>query len=453
MPTRLAAKPTLTAEQIQIQYAPGQPPILTEFSLALTPGVFTGMIGPNGSGKSTLVRALSRALRPSQGAVLLEEKDLYTVYSARSSAQTIAVVPQETAVSLDFSVRDIVRMGRAPHLPPRPFASETTTDEQIVSDALTSAGVAHLAERAVTTLSGGERQRVLFARALAQQPRVLLLDEPTASLDLRHQAETLTLARSLAHQNGLAVLAVLHDVNLASAHCDALVLLQNGKIAASGTPAEVLTAENLAAVYGTRVWVRPHPVTKRPLVLPLLTLTPEAAPKSRVHVICGGGTGTELLLALHSQGFSVTAGALGTDDTDADAARLLDIPFATEAPFSLLSYAALEAAAYLAADTSVVVLTGTPFGRANLANLEAALLLRRAGKTVICCGSTDNFAARDFTGGRAARLWNELLSAGAVLVPDSSGAVMEHLGDITQGIDEEVNFLDPMLSKIACLKD
>lgn len=453
MPTRLAAKPTLTAEQIQIQYAPGQPPILTEFSLALTPGVFTGMIGPNGSGKSTLVRALSRALRPSQGAVLLEEKDLYTVYSARSSAQTIAVVPQETAVSLDFSVRDIVRMGRAPHLPPRPFASETATDEQIVSDALTSAGVAHLAERAVTTLSGGERQRVLFARALAQQPRVLLLDEPTASLDLRHQAETLTLARSLAHQNGLAVLAVLHDVNLASAHCDALVLLQNGKIAASGTPAEVLTAENLAAVYGTRVWVRPHPVTKRPLVLPLPTLTPEAAPKSRVHVICGGGTGTELLLALHSQGFSVTAGALGTDDTDADAARLLDIPFATEAPFSLLSYAALEAAAYLAADTSVVVLTGTPFGRANLANLEAALLLRRAGKTVICCGSTDNFAARDFTGGRAARLWNELLSAGAVLVPDSSGAVMEHLGDITQGIDEEVNFLDPMLSKIACLKD
>lgn len=427
MPTRLAAKHTLAAKQIQVQYAPGLPPILAEFTLALTPGVFTGVIGPNGSGKSTLVRALSRALKPSQGAVLLDEKDLYAGYSARSSAQTIAVVPQETSVSLDFSVRDIVRMGRAPHLPPRPFASETPADEQSVSDALFAVGIEELAERAVTTLSGGERQRVLFARALAQQPCVLLLDEPTASLDLRHQAETLTLAHSLAHQNGLAVLAVLHDVNLASAHCDFLVLLNGGEIAASGTPAEVLTAENLAAVYGARVWVRPHPVTRRPLVLPLPALpTNPIAPKSRVHVICGGGTGTELLLALHSHGFQVTAGALSTDDTDADAARLLDIPFAAEAPFSLLSYAALEAAADLAADAPVVVLSAVPFGRANLANLEAALLLRRAGKTVVCCGSTDSFAMRDFTGGRAAKLWTELLNAGAVLVPGAD-AVLEQL--------------------------
>ena len=441
MPTRLAAK------QIQVRYAPGLPPILAEFTLTLTPGVFTGVIGPNGSGKSTLIRALSRALKPSQGAVLLEEKNLYAEHSARSSAQTIAVVPQDTAVSLDFSVRDIVRMGRAPHLPPRPFASETPADEQSVSDALEAAGVAHLAERAVTTLSGGERQRVLFARALAQQPRVLLLDEPTASLDLRYQAETLLLARSLAHENGLAVLAVLHDVNLAAAHCDSLVLLKGGEIAASGTPAEVLTAENLAEVYGARVWVRPHPVTKRPLILPLPTLPPEAAIlKPRVHVICGSGTGTETLLTLHSQGFQVTVGALGTDDTDADAARLLGVPFAAEAPFSLLSYAALEAAANLAADASVVVLSDVPFGRANLANLEAALLLLRAGKTVVCCQSAESFATRDFTGGRAAKLWAELLDAGAVLVPDV-GAVLECLRE--KG--EEVPFTLPSaLLRIRC---
>lgn len=414
MPTRLVA------DQIQVNYAPGAPPALAALSLALTPGVFTGIIGPNGSGKSTLVRALSRALRPSGGAVFLGGSDLYAAHSARDSARSIAVMPQETSVSLDFSVRDIVRMGRAPHLPARPFASETPADEQIVAGALKSVQIEHLAERLVTTLSGGEQQRVLFARALAQQPQILLLDEPTASLDLRHQAETLTLAGSLAHAGGLAVLAVLHDVNLASAYCDRLVLLQDGEIAASGTPGEVLTAENLAQAYGARVWVRPHPATHRPLILPLPALPPAPpVPKPRVHIICGAGTGAELLLALHAGGFAVTAGALHAGDTDADAARLLGIPFAAEAPFSLLSYAALEEAAHLAADASAIVLTDVPFGRSNLANLEAALLLRRAGKPVFCCRGTREFAARDFTGGRAAKIWAELLALGMAAMPDN----------------------------------
>ncbi len=425
IPTRLAA------EQIQVQYAPGTSLVLDGFSLALTPGVFTGIIGPNGSGKSTLVRALSRALKPTGGAVLLENSDLYATHSARGSAQAIAVVPQDTSVSLDFSVRDIVRMGRAPHLPPRPFASETPADEQIVSDALRSAGIEELAGRAVTTLSGGERQRVLLARALAQQPKVLLLDEPTASLDLRHQAETLTLAGELAHTGGLAVLAVLHDVNLASAYCDVLVLLQNGKIAASGTPADVLTSDNLAKVYGARVWVRSHPVTQRPLVLPLPALPPEpAVPKPRVHVLCGGGTGAALLLELHGRGYAITAGALGTDDTDADAAWMLGIPFAPESPFSLLSYVALEEAARLAQDALVVVLTNVPFGRANLATLEAALSLRRSGKVVLCLHAADDFRARDFVGGRATKLWSELLASGAVLVPDAA-SIFAYLADVT----------------------
>ena len=243
MTTRLAAR------NIQVRYAPDTSLVVSQFSEELKSGVFVGMIGPNGSGKSTAIRALSRTLRPSGGIVLLDERDLYAHHSARSSAQAIGVKPQDTSVSLDFSVRDVVRMGRAPHLPQRPFASETPEDEKIVDDALLAAQVADLAERAVTTLSGGERQRVLFARALAQQAEILLLDEPTASLDLRHQIEILTLARDLAHRGGKAVLAVLHDVNLAATYCDRLVLLHGGKVAASGTPAEVLTAENFQTVY------------------------------------------------------------------------------------------------------------------------------------------------------------------------------------------------------------
>ena len=424
MPIRLAAR------SIQVAYAPQATPVLAQFSLTLETGTFVGIVGPNGSGKSTLIRALSRALKPTGGAVLLDERDLYADHSARSSAQAIGVLPQETAVSLDFSVRDVVRMGRAPHLPARPFASETPADEQIVSEALRAARVERLSERAITTLSGGERQRVLFARALAQQPDVLLLDEPTASLDLRHQSEVLTLARDLAH-GGKAVLAVLHDVNLAAAYCDRLVLLNGGQIAAQGMPADVLTAENLRAVYGARVWVRTHPMSGRPFVLSLPELPEDniVSGRPRVHIICGGGTGAGLLLALHRLGCSVSAGALNAGDTDAEAAQMLDIPFAQENAFSPLSAATLEQAARLAQSADAVVLTEVVFGRTNLANLEVALALRRAGKPVLCLHSPlSDFSARDFTGGAASDIWTALLAAGAIVLPDAAAALayLEH---------------------------
>ena len=410
MPTRLAAA------NIEIRYAPGAPPVLSQFTLGVEPGLFLGIVGPNGSGKSTLVRALSRALRPGSGTVLLDEGDLYGRVSARDAARAIGVVPQETSVSLDFSVREVVRMGRAPHLPRRPFASESAEDERIVDEAMRAARVQDLADRAVPTLSGGERQRVLFARALAQQPDVILLDEPTAHLDLRHQADTLALARDLAHEQGKAVLAVLHDVNLASAYCDALVLLRAGRIVAQGTPSEVVTASNMQEVYGARVWVRRHPASGRPLVLTLPELpdVAESLRPLRVHVICGGGTGTALLLALHGLGYSVSAAGLNEGDTDAEAARMLGVPFACESSFSALSPAVLGESARLAQDADVVLLSPVPFGRANLANLEAALALRRSGKPVVCLQDpTEAFAARDFTGGAAGSLWRELLEAEA----------------------------------------
>ena len=423
MPTRLAA------ENIEIRYSAEAAAVVAQLTLALGLGFFTGVIGPNGSGKSSLIRALSRTLKPAGGAVLLDGQNLYSMHSARASAQAIGVVPQDTSVSLNFSVREVVRMGRAPHLPVRPFASETAEDEQIVAAALRQARVEDLAERPVTTLSGGERQRVLLARALAQQPEILLLDEPTANLDLRHQAEVLTLAREVAH-SGSTVLAVLHDVNLAAAYCDTLVLLHGGQIAASGTPSDVLTAGNLQAVYGTRVWVRPHPISGRPLVVSLPE-PPEkvSGTRPRVHIICGNGTGAGLLLALRDAGFLLSAACLHDGDPDAAAARMLEIPYACEAAFSLLSYAALEQAAQLAHSADIIALTEVPFGRANLANLEAALSLRRAGKAVVCqqCPNADFLSARDFTGGAAQKLWSALLSEGAVVLPDQA-AVVDYLG-------------------------
>ncbi len=420
MPSHLAAR------RIHLRYGPDAPLVLSEFSLELRADEFVGIIGPNGSGKSTLVRALSRTLKPSVGSVQSGELDLYADLKAREAAQRIGVVPQDTSVTLDFTVREVVHMGRAPHLPRSPFAAETREDERIVTEALTAAGVPDLADRVVTTLSGGERQRVLFARALAQQPDVLLLDEPTAHLDLRHQAELLALAGRLAHDTGKAVLAVLHDLNLAAAHCDKLVLLSGGHIAAQGTPAEVLTADILQRVYGARVWVRSHPVTGRPLVLSLPEI-PVSLPVStsrRTHVICGGGTGIGLLVALHQVGHTVTVGALSDGDPDTEAAQMLGIPWAREAAFSPLSQAALAEAERLAASCDAVILTEVPFGSANLANLEAVLALLRAGKPVGCLHSRGtSFDARDFTGGEATPLWKQLMAEGATLLENPSAAL------------------------------
>ena len=416
----------LTAKQILVRYGPDAPPVLSEFSLEIRAGEFIGVIGPNGSGKSTLVRALSRTLRPSVGTVLIGEADLYADLKARDAAQQIGVVPQDTLVTLDFTVREVVRMGRAPHLPRSPFAGETREDEQIVTASLVTAGVAEFADRAITTLSGGERQRVLFARALAQQPDVLLLDEPTAHLDLRHQSELLILAGDLARGAGKAVLAVLHDLNLAAAHCDKLVLLCGGHIAAQGTPAEVLTEEILLRVYGVRAWVRPHPVTGRPLVLPLPELSAALPGKTgrHIHVICGDGTGAGLLVALQQAGHSVTAGALHDGDMDAEAARVLGIPWAREASFSPLSATVLKEADQLSATCDAALLTEVPFGSANLANLAAVLSLLRAGKPVGCLGGLQpDFSVRDFTGGEAGHLWEQLLAEGAMLLGSHKAAL------------------------------
>jgi iron complex transport system ATP-binding protein len=259
---------TLTAAALEVEYASTRP-ILTEITFQLEQSEIVGVVGPNGSGKSTLIRALSRALRPASGSVRLNGKNLYTEISARDAARVIGVVPQSATLTLEFTVREIVSMGRAPHLPRRPFAGETLSDEQIISAALQDAGVAPLAGRVATTLSGGEWQRVLLARTLAQQPQILLLDEPTAHLDIQHGQETLDLARSLAHRQGRAVLAVLHDLNMAAVYCDRLLLMASGRIAAQGTPDEVLTRETIEGVYGARVWVGRHPLVDRPLVLPV----------------------------------------------------------------------------------------------------------------------------------------------------------------------------------------
>ena len=238
--------------------------VLSDVTLRLSSGDFMAVAGPNGSGKSTLIRALSRVLKPRLGSALLESQDLYAL-PARRSAQAIAFLPQETALEFEFNCREVVLMGRAPHL--GRFESESERDLAVVREAMERTSTWELRDRPVLELSGGERQRVLLARAFAQEPQVLLLDEPTAHLDLAFQVQILRLVRALRDEKKTAVLASLHDLNLAAAYADRIVLLSKGKIAAAGTPRDVLSEAVLSPVFGSEVTVRTHPDTGAPLVL------------------------------------------------------------------------------------------------------------------------------------------------------------------------------------------
>jgi iron complex transport system ATP-binding protein len=236
--------------------------VLRDVSLVAQAGQVLGLIGPNGAGKSTLLRAISGALAPAEGGVRLGDLDLRRI-SAAERARHVAVVPQVAHLPESFSVAEVVLMGRAPHLPR--FGGESARDREIARQAMLRTATWALADRWIGQLSGGERQRVLIARALAQEPRLLLLDEATAHLDLKHQTATLELARRLA-RGGLTVIAALHDLNLAALYADRLALLHQGALLACDTPERVLTPDCLRRAYDVDVLVGAHPLYGTPLV-------------------------------------------------------------------------------------------------------------------------------------------------------------------------------------------
>lgn len=232
-------------------------PTLSGVSLEAHAGEFLSIVGPNGSGKSTLLRLLDRILLPLSGEILLFDRPL-TAYSRSDIARHIGFVPQDGGIQFPFSVMEVVMMGRAPHA--RGVAFESRHDRDIAMHMMELMDIARLADHPVTALSGGERQRTFIARALAQQPKVLLLDEPNAHLDIAHQIEVFRILRKLNRTSGLTVVSVSHDLNLAAAYSDRVAMLVCGTLAALGVPAEVLTEQRINEVFRTPVLVDRHPM-------------------------------------------------------------------------------------------------------------------------------------------------------------------------------------------------
>ena len=252
----------LSIQKISAGY--GDKIVLSDVNMDVEAGDFVGLIGPNGSGKTTLLRVISKVLKPFEGHVLLNGEDIETV-SRSVLARSMAFLTQEISLNLPFTVRQMTLMGRFPYL--SQYGKESDEDIAIAEDAMKMADVLHLADQYITEVSGGERQRALIAMCLAQQPDILLLDEPTNHLDIGHQLAVLDLIRKLNRQTNMTVVAVFHDLNIASEYCDKIMVLDKGQVAEFGTPKEVLTSEMILEVYRAKVVTEVNPVSQKPHIV------------------------------------------------------------------------------------------------------------------------------------------------------------------------------------------
>ncbi len=400
----------LAARSIQAGYL--AQPVLFDIDLRLESGEFVGLIGPNGCGKSTLLRIISGVMTPVSGSVLLDDRNLLS-FNKIDIALKMGFVPQSETAVFDFTVRDIVLMGRHPHH--RHGSSNAADDYAAVNRALAETDAIHLADRPITQLSGGEHRRVLLARALAQQTPLLLLDEPTAHLDVTHQVELMLLLLKLSRSDQrVGVIAALHDLNQAAEFCDRLILMRAGKVIAEGTPFEIMNSGNLRRAYEADMRVGTNTATGRPMILGIEPVRKTSAPSEshHVHLICGGGSGGLIMGPLIRQGMQVTAGVLNRLDTDGDIAKALDIEVAFEEPFSTIGAASLEEGRRMARNAQTIVISEVPFGFGNLPNLELALEAQEDGKNVILLGRT-KIAGRDFTNSLASEYETRLIHGGA----------------------------------------
>ena len=399
---------SVTLKVLGVSFSYGARRVLSNVSLELRGGEFIGLMGPNGSGKTTLLKVMNRVLKPSCGSVLVDDVDISKL-RVKDVAKLFGTVSQEYDTSFSFTALDVVLMGRNPHL--TRLRGESSRDYEVAIRSMKMTNTLHFADRPFNELSGGEKQRVMIARALAQEPRVLLLDEPTSHLDISNQIELLELLKRLCRDEGILVVAVIHDFNLASYYCDKVVLMKSGVIHSMGSPVEVLTPQGIEEVFGVKVTVRRHPDTGMTYITPIpIVSRPQPLQGKRVHVICGGGTGGVVLRALSSRGFMVTAGVLNLLDSDYEVAREVCLDVAREAPFSPITREAHEHNLKLIRESDVVVLTDVPFGWGNLKNLEAALKAVEYGKPVYLVKTGLGLAdqAGDYTGGLASKLLQEL---------------------------------------------
>ncbi|MFZ7119932.1 MAG: ABC transporter ATP-binding protein [Eubacteriaceae bacterium] len=366
-------KTVLETKNITVSY--GEKIILKRLNICIEEGEFVGIIGPNGTGKSTLIKAITDVIDINSGEIIVNNTNNKEL-SKRERAKLIAVVPQEFSIDFDFTAFDIVMMGRNPHS----YEKKKTenNDFEIVKEAMILTNTWVFKDSYFNKLSGGERQRIIVARAIAQQSKIILLDEPTSHLDIHHQLEVMELIHMLKKKRNITVIAVLHDVNMAARFSDRLVLLNDGNVVAEGTPQEVIKEEYLSELYHMEMIVRDNKILGKKEIIPLRVIKNESIQKNlRIHVICGGGTGEEIIEKLNSLGFIVTAGVINEGDSDWELCKILNIKCVDALPFSGISEEESKDNLQFINNADCVLISNVPFGTGNLKNLQVLLNINK----------------------------------------------------------------------------
>ncbi len=383
--------------------------VLDDLSFQVKEGEFIALIGPNGCGKSTLLKTAAALLKPLGGSVSLFGQDVSRM-SPMVRARHIGVVPQKVESPMAFTVGQIVMNGRT--ATSGLFSGLSEDDYVVIERSMIYTNVLHLKDRYFMELSGGEQQRAILAMVLAQEPRILMLDESIAHLDINHRYELLRILKKINREKRMTVFLVSHDLSLSAEVADRLILMSEGGIVTEGPPDRVLVPEILDRVYDCELKVQRDPVTGSMHISGALEDFNGTDKKHRtVHIVAGGGTGIELFRRFSLQGFVVTGGVLNAMDSDAEAARALGVDAVLEKPFSAIGDEAFLKAAQKAAQADLLVISDVPFGPGNLINLQLAQDALKSGKEVwIAAG----IARRDYTEGKqAAAVVKQLLADGA----------------------------------------
>ena len=414
----MQAKKVVELKNITIKYDDLK--IIDSINLNVKKGEFVSIIGPNGAGKSTILKAITNNIDISNGNIYLNGEDINSILH-KERARIIGFVPQEYNIPFNFSVQDIVSMGRNPYV--KRMRKEKDNDKEIVENSLKKTNTLQFKNKSFNNLSGGEKQRVITARALAQEPQILILDEATSNLDMHHQLELLELIYWLNRENGLTVLAVMHDLNLASRFSDRLILLNKGKIFKEGKPEEVLTEKVLSKVFDMEMIVRDNKLLSFKEIVPLRVRRAKKEKKLNVHLICGGGTGEYIIDKLYSQRYNISCGIINEGDSDLELCKNLNINYVSESPFTKFSEKSIRRNKEYIKQSDVIILTDVPIGGGNLANIE---LLEEINDKKIIILHTIN---RDYVEGKCEQVIEKLKQKENVFYAMNLKRVFEELNN------------------------
>ncbi|MDN5364981.1 MAG: cobalamin transport system ATP-binding protein [Thermacetogenium sp.] len=355
--------------------------VVADINLEALKGQFICLLGPNGSGKSTILRCLAGLLAPLHGSVFLKDNLLYHM-EPKDLSRTMAVVLTERLSPGLITVFEIVAMGRYPYTDF--FGHMSREDEEKTWEALRLVGARDLAERYFNELSDGERQKVLIARALVQEPEVIILDEPTTYLDVKHRLEVMEILRELSRRKGITVILSLHEIDIALKSCETVLLVKNGKILASGPPEEILTEEMVAEVYG---------IESAHFSSCLGGIEMSNSGGAQVFVLAGAGSGAPVYRLLNKYGFSIITGVIHENDIDYYVGRALGGAVVGEQPFEEISLSNVDQAASLGQQAEYIVDAGYPIGSLNRRNVELARRLMAQDKVIYSLRSRQEFEA------------------------------------------------------------